>query len=348
MEIEGFIEQVKLNCNISDARYWGLYSLCGMLMRMRELYRAEHSLEPWDPVPKEAIGEWIEARETLWESLENEELRPLELSGRCYDPFQASGLNRLLRREGLVYSGGYGRYGKPTFFLAVLERERELQGHHVYYAGRELCRDLSASAAMLQQGCIFIRIEPLRHHLWQRLQELRGGRTSGALKEALSICGISSGTVVPEERVHARVEEAAAEVTELLLLHELGEAFEDEEDWPSLLSNCTAAKAEPYVRGVKDLLADTSEAGPLRSIVMKRDRSLLGLYMILLDGVRKELFPEIMTAFEQLVNHDDWSAVEEARVTGYRRASRLRQELLRIWKERGEIEDAGALVRAGS
>ena len=38
--------QVRRNCAISDARFAGLYSVCGLVMRLRDLYKWEHSLAP--------------------------------------------------------------------------------------------------------------------------------------------------------------------------------------------------------------------------------------------------------------------------------------------------------------
>ena len=345
MELERLIGQVKLNCNISDAEFWGYYSMCGLLMRLRELYRSEHSLMPWDPLPKEDVSVWIAAREALWTELENEELRALDLDGREYDPFETGELNVLLSRRGLVYGGGYGRFNKPTFFLSRLESVETVSGCRVYYAGRELCRDLSASAAMLQGGSIFIRLEPLRALLWDKYLELRGRRFSGALGEAFSHYGIDRTGA--QEEVHGRIESLVYEISEILLLHELGEAFEHERsgEWIEMLGSGTDVMNEFYLRGIKDLLADTSEAGPLKAIVERRQRALLCFYVVLLDGVRRELFPEMLDAFQRFADSGDWSLIEEARKSGYRRAAGLMEALVARWREVGSVGDVGAAVR---
>ncbi|NOZ25544.1 MAG: hypothetical protein GXO94_05585 [Nitrospirae bacterium] len=346
MDVGRFIEQVKLNCNISDATFWGYYSMCGMLMRLRELYRSEHSLMPWDPLPKEDISVWIASREALWEELEDEDLRPLEIGDRRYGPFDVERINAVLNTRGLVYGGGYGRFNKPTFFLSTIEREREVHGCRVYYAGRELCRDLSTSAAMLQGRSIFIRLEPLRSLLWDKYLELQGRRFGGALREAFATYGID-GTRPPEE-VHGKIETLGAEVSEILLLHELGEAFEHERsgEWLDMLVNTSDRWSEFYIRGVKDLLADTSDMGPLKSIVARRHRAQLCFYVVLLDGIRKELFPEMMNAFQVFAEDGDWSVIEEARVAGYRRAVELMEALLTAWRAEGDVGDVRTLIRA--
>ena len=99
--IDDFIRQVKHNCNISDAKFWGYYSICGLLMRYRELYRNEHALMPWESIDNEKICPWIQERETLWRDLEDLELQELVIGGGTYDPFDVNGLNALLGAAGL-------------------------------------------------------------------------------------------------------------------------------------------------------------------------------------------------------------------------------------------------------
>jgi hypothetical protein len=340
MDMENLKEQVKLNCTISDARFWGYYSICGLLMRLRELYRSEKNLMPWDKTPREEISEWIAAREARWKSLEHEKFHPLEIGDAVYDPFDVDGLNTLLNREGLVYGGGYGRFNKPTFFLATLERKRDFYDYLVYYSGEEFCRDLSTSAAMLQGRCIFMRLEAVKTLLWEKFQELQGRRFGGLLKEAFSSYGI--GGEESSEEVNDRIDALSSVVSELFVLHETGEAFEDEhsDEWLEILNANTDRAAEFYLRGVKDLLADTSEKGPLEYIIEEREKTLLNFHMAFLDGIRKEIFPEIMNAFQKFADSGDWSLLEDARRIGYRRAEELRAHILRLWK-RGE---AGKMV----
>lgn len=337
MDVEDLKQQVKLNCAISDARFWGYYSICGLLMRLRELYRSEKGLRPWDKTPVEEMSGWIAETERQWKSLEHEDFRPLVVAGDIYDPFDADGLNGLLNQEGYVYGGGYGRFNKPTFFLASLERKREHYDYLIYYAGKELCRDLSTSAAMLQGRCIFMRLEPLKTLLWDKFQELQGRRFGGLLKEAFSSVGIG-GEGSSEELVE-RIESVSLEVSEIFVLHETGEAFEDErsDEWREVLSVNTDRAAEFYMRGVKDLLADTSEKGPLRYLIEGKKRALLNFHVAFLDGIRKEIFPEIMNAFQAFSGTGDWALLEDARRTGYERAGRLRDQVLGLWRK-GEAE----------
>jgi hypothetical protein len=108
MDIAKIASQVQRNCRISDARSWGYYSICGLLLRLRELYKWESGLEPWSPVEKEAVMSWIEEREREWEGLEEAELEPILAGGEEIDPFDTDRMNALLGPYGLHYGAGHG------------------------------------------------------------------------------------------------------------------------------------------------------------------------------------------------------------------------------------------------
>ncbi|HET6515164.1 MAG TPA: hypothetical protein VFG09_08390 [Thermodesulfovibrionales bacterium] len=338
MEEDDLIAQVKLNCNISDAKSWGFYSICGLLLRLRELYRSEHSLMPWDAIPQTEISEWIGSREKDWERLGEDDLHEMEIDERRYDPFAVHEINIALKSHGLLYGGGYGMFHKPTFFLALRSDERELYDYHIYYAGRELCRDISASVAMLQGRCIFIRQEQINLLLWEKLAESKARRFRGFLEEAFSSYGVErreelSGALQEKIRTISR------DITDLFLFHEIGEAFEDDrsEEWLSILDTTQDKWTEIYLRGIKDLLADTSEKGPLQFIMNRKNVGLMNFYMALILGIRKELFPEMIDAFGRFTVNGDWSLIEEARSEGYRKASGLKSEILSLAGGRTEI-----------
>jgi hypothetical protein len=338
MDIENLRRQIKRNCDISDARYWGYYSICGMLMRLRELYRSEHSLMPWESIPKEEIGDWITSREDLWSDLEDDDIQPIEMKGNYYNPYDIEGLNLYLNKEGLVYGGGYGRFNKPTFFLSVLNRKGELHGHQIYYVGKELCRDLSTSSAMLSQKYIFIRMKPLETLLWEKFQELRSRKTKGALGNAFSFYEIHDSDI-PSEELNRKIESLSSHVSDVLLHHELGEAHENEdaEEWFSILSINNDRWADYYLRGIQDLLADTSIVGTLQAIIAKKEPALLYFYIALLDAIRKELCPELMMAFQNFIEKGAWSFIEEMRSIGYGRAHKLKRAVIGIWKKEEDI-----------
>ena len=108
--------QVKNNCNISDARYWDSYSLCGLLMRLRELYRAEKGLQLWEPVSNSDIGQWINEREKLWKEIVHDDFKKIEVQGKQFRPFDIDEINTFMRKENILY-GSPGASGEVGQFI---------------------------------------------------------------------------------------------------------------------------------------------------------------------------------------------------------------------------------------
>jgi hypothetical protein len=344
MELENLIEQIKYNCNVSDSRAWGYFSICGLLMRMRELYRHEHSLKPWQPVGSEAL-DWVASRESLWEELQDRELGDIHIDERRFSPFDAEGINGLVNGEGFVYGGGYGMFRKPTFFFARLKEKKSIDGHTVYYAGEELVRDISSSPAMQQGANIFIRLEALQALLWDKFLQLKSRKFGGVLGEAFSLCGINN-TDEPAVPLFEKIRGISVIVAEIILYHELGEAIEedDAEEWLDILGTNADKFVELYMRGIKDIIADTSEYGPLRRIVETRNRTWLSFYVALLDGVRKELFPEMRNVFQEFAETGNWALIESARIAGYERNKGTSRDIVNIWRMKGTTEEIKSLI----
>ena len=141
-QMEALAEQVRHNCDISDARHAGLFSICGLALRLRDLYKWEHDLAPWQERETSEILDWIGAKETLWEKLAGRDYRRLSLNGERFDPFDTRSLNARLNPRGFFYGAGYAHSMKPTFFLTDVRFQTALHGCPVYTLGRELARAL--------------------------------------------------------------------------------------------------------------------------------------------------------------------------------------------------------------
>lgn len=334
MDVEGLVQRVKHNCNISDAKFWGNYSICGLLMRMRELYQSEHSLMPWDPVPTERITAWMQDRERLWHEMEADEFEDIIFKAKTFSPFDVEGLNLDLRDEGLIYGCGYGTFLKPTFFIAPLTKTDDILDYRIYHTRNELCRDLSASPAMSQGRCIYIRMDLVRIIMWERFQVMRSRKHRGLLDEMFAQYGIGRDDG-PSDDYTGKTEALLSDMAAVFVRHEIGEIFEDEraDAWLSLLHDADDKQSELYLRAVKDLLSDTSQCGPLKEIISGRDSRLLYVYMSFLDGLRRELFPEILNAFQSYAENGEWATIERARETGYRKAVVMRDICLKLHGE---------------
>jgi hypothetical protein len=334
----GLLSDIKFNCDVSDAKFWGFYSVCGLLMRYRDLFRSEKGLKPWADIRREDIAAWIEQKEARWPELEQKDLSDLDIDGHSFHPFDVSGINRAVHDHGLVYGAGYGMYLKPTFFLAELSSVRLISGLTVYTSGKELVRDLFTSPGMLQEKTVFLRLEPLIVLLLYKHSELDTRQVS-ALEDAFAHYGLPRRQII-DGTLELRIAEMAERYSEILLAHELAEDAEEDPDWKEVL--CLAAgdrQAEHYLRAVQDLVADTSDRGPLRKIIESRDRGALGLTLALSEGYRKILYPELKAAYADLSLHQDWTAVEQARKTGYGRFRSRRDEIVRLFRDGKGKED---------
>lgn len=336
IELKALISSVKKNCNISDAKYWGYYSLCGLLLRLRELYQIERGLRPWERINHEEISEWISERENLWKELEDKGFEDIITGEQVYGPFEVERINAALEKENLLYGAGYGIHMKPSFFLADLLSKKKVEGHVVYIAGHEYARDLAHYPATLQDGVIFARVNTTRHLLWEKFEELRMRSAKGSLGFAFSRYGIKSEDEPSEDLYRQMFQVAFAEV-ETYIYHELGESFEATRlggEWKDLLVDFSGTKIEVFARGVKDLLSDTAEGGMIKHIIKNRKEGSLGFYIVFLGGYRKPLFPEIIEAFEGFVESGDWGLIEDARKTGYGKAEMCAERLISFRREK--------------
>ncbi|MEW6416756.1 MAG: Sfum_1244 family protein [Nitrospirota bacterium] len=334
MNLDTVITQVKRNCNISDANFWGEYSICGLLLRLRELYRSERGLKLWEGIPQKEISEWMSEREALWKELQDKYLEDIVIGEATYGPFEVARINTTLEKKNLIYGAGYGIRMKPSFFLADLISRRTVDGYVVYIAGSEYARDLAQHPAMVQDGVIFARLDTTKLLLWERFEELRSRDPKSPFAFAFSKYGITPEEK-PSEDVERKVSLIALSEVETYIYHELGEAIEGEklgDEWKNLLLDLSGRKAEFFSRGVKDLLSDTSERGMIKYIIENRKEGSLGFYIVFIGGYRKLLFPEIARAFEKFVESGDWELIEEARKAGYKKAMGYAERMLSLRK----------------
>jgi len=315
-------------------------------MRYRELYRQEHFLRPWEDIDSKEITCWIQERETLWGDLEDLELQELVIHGRSYDAFDVGGVNAELEGAGIIYGCGYGAFNKPTFFVAILDSAKDLYDYRVLAVGRELCRDIAAAPAMLQGRCIYVRREVIWQFIWDRFQELRSNPYCGPSAMMFSHYGIGR-TEEASPGLYEKIGGLAAGAADVFVMHEVGEAYEDagDEDWRAMLLEGCDKATELFLRGIKDIRADTSLYGPLKRIISDRDLPQLSIFAAFMDGIRKEIFPELRSVMQRFLEGKEWSLIESARHAGYRRTELLQRELVRIWRQHRDVAVLAQYVR---
>ena len=340
MNSQSLISQVKHNCNISDANYWGYFSMCNLLLRLRELYFHEHDLDISVKVQKEDISGWISDRESLWETLEDTDLKSLEIAGRSYDPFAIDDINGILEKENLLYGAGYGLLKKPIFFIGEIKSRHTMEDKNVWIVHNEICRELSPPFAMSQGQNIFIRTDILTGYLYNKYLELKTRSEKDPLRMAFEHfgCRYDSSEIKDIMEVLSGISD---EISRILIWHEVGEINERDGFgiWLDIVAASEDRLTEFRLRGIKDVISDTSPEGTLPSIVKNRDRGLLYFYTALLDETRKTIFPEILDGVRQFTEKDDWTAIEDSIKIGREKAKSLMSDILSLWSDTKDIKE---------
>lgn len=337
-DTQALIAAVQRNCHIADAAHAQGYTLCIYLLKMREYYRWEKGFSMTDSLPKEELGEWLEARERLWDGLSAADFSRLPLGGREVDPFESERVNQALIPEGLIYSGGYGGCGVPHFFLGQLLRRETREGFEVLVSGTEYARDLAAPPAMLQGRSIFVRRESLRRLLWERIEEWNWKRGAGPMEKALAHYAFENDTATALEAMTDHELDVA-------VLHELGECRAGErlgDEWHAMLAAFAATKAEHIARAVRDHLADSLTTLP--ALLEQDNRASLHFYAANFRGMRREIYPEWLDAYRHWEENSASRRLQETVAAGAERWGDVAQQLLELYRQHGA--EAAPLIAA--
>ncbi len=292
VDLSALIDTVQKNCTIADARHARDMTMCTFLLEMREYYRWEMEIPYGARLPKDELGDWLNARESLWDTVEEEEFAPLPLSESGIDPFEADDVNRALIPQGLVYSSGLGHFRKPHFVLAELKRAEVREGVQVLVAGCEYARDLIAPPAAMRDGAIFLRMDAVRRLLWNKYEEWQWKEKDTALGRAFAHYDF-------ERDIERGLDRMAEAESEAMILHEIGEARAETllgETWNAMLGQLASRHAELLVRAVRDHLADCLVTLP--TLLEREAIGSLHFYLANLSGLRRALFPALPQAYE--------------------------------------------------
>ena len=299
LELSALIDTVQKNCTIADARHARDMTMCTFLLEMREYYRWEMEIPYGARLPKDELGDWLNARESLWDAIEEEDFALLPLTESGIDPFEADDINRALIPQGLVYSSGLGHFRKPHFVLAELKRAEVREGVQVLVAGCEYARDLIAPPAAMRGGAIFLRMDAVRRLLWNKYEEWQWKEKDTALGRAFAHYDF-------ERDIERGLDRMAEAESETMVLHEIGEARAESllgEDWNAMLGQLTSRHAELLARAVRDHLADCLVTLP--TLLGREAIGSLHFYLANLSGLRRALFPALPQAYEAWLDSRD-------------------------------------------
>jgi len=304
MDIQQLINDVQLNCHISDARHAGNYTLCVYLLKMREFYRWEHQYTFSEQLSKDDIGKWLTEREALWDDLDNEPYQPIKIGQAEYDAFASPEINHQLADANLVYSGGYGFKEKPHFFLAERESKTIVNDFTIYISGKEFARDLTSPPAMSQNNTIYIRRESFKRLIWERTDEWRWNKPENAMARAIRCYDFDND-----------LDDALTSMTnnelDAAVLHEIGEVQVGEQltGWQQMMSDITFTQAEIMARAVRDHYADTLHTLP--TLIENNNHASIHFYFANLTNMRKHIFPSLVDAYNNWCKNKNINTIEQ-------------------------------------
>ena len=302
--------------------------MCVYLLKMREYFRWEKDYAYGRTLPQKELGDWLIAREKLWETLEDKTFSPIEIDGRRLDPFDAQAVNETLKPHRLLYSAGYGNKAKPHFFLARLEKTIEHQGYRISISAEEYARDLSAPPAMSLGKEIFIRRESLRRMLWEKLEEWRWNKPDNAMGRAIRFYEFQND-------LNAALEQMTETEIESLILHEIGEVKAGEAlggSWREMIEAFPRSRLELMARAVRDHLADALSTLP--TLIEQAHSPSLHFYFANLSGMRKQIYPALLDAYHHWVEYNDVGQLENLVETGRQHWLQVAQELIQLHESR--------------
>ncbi len=287
LQFDRLVAAVQRNCHIADARHARDMTLCTYLLEMREFYRWEAGIPLGDPLARPEVGTWLSERESLWETLGEDDFVHLSVVGQTFEPFAAAAVNEILVPQGLVYGAGIGRFGKPHFFLGKLAARESADGLTVLVCECEYARDLTTMPAALQGQTVIVRREALRQWLWEKVEAWNVKKTAGAFALALHSHGYADDPQGALERM------TDAE-TATLILHERGEHVAGQRlgtVWEERLACSRKRRAEILMRAVRDNLADCLVTLP--TLIERTAWPSLWFWFSNFDGMRRELWPAL-------------------------------------------------------
>jgi len=321
-------QTVQHNCYVSDALHAGKYSLCIFLLKMREYYRWENDFPLSKILEKKDVGDWMVARESAWQDIEEENYKSLQLPGGEYDPFDADAINKELIPHGYIYSSGLGVFNKPHFFLAELTAVETHGDVTVYTSDWEYARDLVAPPAMTRENAVFVRQEPLRRMIWEKIEEWMWK------KDPDTPMGRLLAPYLEQPFWEQALDHFSTNEIHNITLHEIGEAEAGKllgPVWEKMLLELPRSSTEFKIRAVRDHLADALKTLP--AIINQQNSKSLHFYLANFTGLRKALFPELVNAYQQWVNDEDWKVLDNSLQRNQDRWMDMAQQIMSAYRD---------------
>ncbi len=304
-DIKSLQKTVQKNCDLVDAKYAQSYGLCVYLLKMREYYRWRKKIPLTAELQNDEIHEWISGIEEYWEKIDGNPFHEIVLDDKNFDPFDTELINQTLTQDNIVYSGGLGYGCIPLFFLGKLESLEKRFGFSIIVSSEEFSRGLFGPLAFIQDNTIFVRKEALGFFVWARYDEWSFSKSDNPMKRALAFYDFEHD---PDKALEIMTDYEV----ETLVQHEIGEGLLNREygsEWNEMVVDFAHSRQEIVIRAVRDLAVDCMTTLPF--IISEERESSLYFYFANFSDMRKELFPELYSAYKNWTVDADTSQLSK-------------------------------------
>jgi hypothetical protein len=137
-----------------------------------------------------------------------------------------------------------------------------------------------------------------------------------------------------EDNLEYALDQMMEKELDVVLLHEQGEYQAGRvlgEEWNQLLIALGHSAAELMARAVRDHWADCQVTLP--SLIEQEDHASVHFFIGGLNGMRKTLFPSLLSAYERWHERGDWQALKGSIEEGGAHWSAMAREVLKIYRE---------------
>jgi hypothetical protein len=353
-DINFVAEQVKRNCDISDAKYVLERGLDEFLRKqIRDLYILETGANPWERFSSKNLSfrSWFKKKKKHWKELKNETFSKIVIDGKEYKITEIEEINRVLNPRNLFYNAAISEGNKISFLLSEL-LEVKKNNYDVFMLGKDLATDLGnyLFSAFQVGPWIIGRKEALRHLIWRDIKKLTSSQKipeKDILEEAYEDFGLPKHELLssPEE-IDKKVEKLIPRQMDADLHHELGHFISQKysifppKTFNRLINLTSGTELEWLIIGVDEVLADTQTyqnlKGRLGYIIDQEDKGCLSLLVYMkMKMIRNnshlryygKIFPELFHAYENFRKTGDWNDIEAARKIGEEKAMKLAMQL---------------------
>ena len=183
---------------------------------------------------------------------------------------------------------------------------------------------------------MFLRTDALQLWLAEKIDIWSVHEAEGSLKAALDcykMQGDKSGLL-------SRI---ADQESEVLILHEVGEAMAEPllgPQWREMLMSFSRRRVIFFSRSVRDNLADCLSTLP--ELIRRKQTCSIHFYFSNLEGLRRTLFPQLVSAYEHWCASGDLHKLSVAAEAGVAHWLQVAQQLVSTWQN--DPKNAQAII----